>query len=221
MGKDRTVVLVSGGIDSTTALYRADLDSEVVLGVSFDYGSKHNACELPMAEHHCNMLGVRHEIVNLSFIDRLFSSDLLKSGGSIPDGHYADSSMRRTVVPFRNGIMLAIAAGLAESNDAGAVIIAAHSGDRAIYPDCRSAFITAMADAVCLGTYGGIQIRAPFVGMSKSDIVGMGLELGIDYARTWSCYKGGQLHCGKCGTCVERREAFLQAGADDPTVYEG
>lgn len=127
--------------------------------------------------------------------------------------------MKRTVVPFRNGIMLAVAAGFAESVDAGAVVIAAHAGDHAIYPDCREEFMEPMAKAIESGTYPGIRLLRPFIGLDKAGIAARGAELGVDFSRTWSCYKGGEIHCGVCGTCVERREAFSLSGVPDPTVY--
>jgi 7-cyano-7-deazaguanine synthase len=217
----KVVVLVSGGIDSVTALYDARLSHEVVGALSFDYGSKHNGRELPLAIWHCNRLRVPHWTIRLPFINELFESDLLRSGGKIPDGHYEEDTMRRTVVPFRNGIMLSIAAGYAESVEAEALLIAAHAGDHAIYPDCREDFLAAMAGAIRLGTYAEIALLRPFIEMDKAAIVARGMLLKIDYAHTWSCYKGGDRHCGTCGTCVERREAFLEAGARDPTDYEG
>ena len=215
----QTVVLISGGLDSTVALHDAATRDKVVLGLSFDYGSKHNARELPCAFWQCRQLGIPHRIVRLDFIHELFRSDLLQSGGEIPDGHYEDLSMRRTVVPFRNGIMLAIAAGIAESCDAGSLVIAAHGGDHAIYPDCRETFLAPMAEAIRAGTYAGIAVQRPFSNRKKTDLVRRGLELGVDFRHTWSCYKGGTRHCGRCGTCVERREAFQLAGATDPTEY--
>ncbi|MGB0154487.1 MAG: 7-cyano-7-deazaguanine synthase QueC [Verrucomicrobiales bacterium] len=215
----KVVVLVSGGMDSVTALYHAASEHEVVAGLSFDYGSKHNHKELPLAAWHCEQLGVPHQIVPLSFMDDLFESDLLKSGGDIPEGHYEAENMKQTVVPFRNGIMMAIAAGFAESIEAGGLVIAAHSGDHAIYPDCREDFMKPMAEAITAGTYADVQVLRPFIDQRKEDIVSRGSELGIDFSQTWSCYKGGELHCGKCGTCVERKEAFEIAGVEDPTVY--
>jgi len=143
----------------------------------------------------------------------------LQSGGAIPHGHYEAESMKQTVVPFRNGIMLAVAAGYAESRGATALIIAAHAGDHAIYPDCRETFMRAMSDAVRLGTSAGIEIVRPFIAMDKSEIVRRGDQLGVEFAQTWSCYAGEPMHCGECGTCVERREAFTLAGVSDPTVY--
>ena len=215
----RVVALVSGGMDSVAALYHAHREHEVAGALSFDYGSKHNHREIPFAEWHCARLGVPHRTIRLAFVDELFKSDLLQSGGAIPDGHYEEATMKQTVVPFRNGIMLSIAAGYAESVEAGGLVIAAHSGDHAIYPDCREEFMQAMGDAIRLGTYAEVAVLRPFIAMTKAGIAARGHELGVDFSRTWSCYKGGEIHCGTCGTCVERREAFLLAGLADPTRY--
>jgi 7-cyano-7-deazaguanine synthase len=213
------VVLCSGGMDSVVALHWAAREHTVSLVASFDYGAKHNHREVPFAAEHAAKLGVRHEVVTLEFINRLFASDLLKSGGDIPEGHYEAANMKQTVVPFRNGIMLSIAGGLAESVGAEGLVIAAHGGDHAIYPDCREDFMRAMGEALALGTYAGVRLLRPFIAMSKAQIATSGARLGVDFSRTWSCYKGGAVHCGKCGTCVERREAFANAGVPDPTVY--
>ena len=217
----KVVVLVSGGMDSVTALYQAHRDYEVIAGLSFDYGSKHNHREIPFAASHCKTLGVRHEVISLGFMNDLFKSDLLRSGGEIPEGHYEASNMKKTVVPFRNGIMLSIAAGYAESIEAEGLVIAAHSGDHAIYADCREEFMAPMAEAIAQGTDVDLQVLRPFIEMRKEDIAAAADELGLDLADTWSCYKGGEIHCGKCGTCVERKEAFLLAKLIDGTVYEG
>jgi len=217
--KKPVVVLVSGGMDSITALYAAQADYRVAGGVSFDYGSKHNPREIPFAAWHCARLGVPHRVIPLGFVGELFKSDLLVSGGAIPDGHYEEQSMKQTVVPFRNGIMLAVAGGYAESIGAEALVIAAHAGDHAIYPDCRENFLRAMGDALRLGTYAGVELLRPFIALTKAQIAARGHELGVDFSQTWSCYKGGEIHCGTCGTCVERREAFIEAGLKDPTVY--
>lgn len=206
-------------MDSVTALYRAQAEHDVRAVLSFDYGAKHNACEIPFAAHHARQLGLRHEIVSLDFVDRLFDSALLKSGGDIPEGHYAADNMKQTVVPFRNAIMLSIAAGLAESIEAEGLVIAAHGGDHAIYPDCREEFMRALGEAMRLGTYAGILLLRPFIQHTKADIAAEGARLGVDLGQTWSCYKGGKTHCGRCGTCVERREAFRDAGLADPTDY--
>jgi 7-cyano-7-deazaguanine synthase len=215
----KVVVLCSGGMDSVAALYWAQAHHDVVAVISFDYGAKHNPRELPFAAAHAGRLGLRHEIVKLDFVNRLFASDLLTSGGAIPDGHYEAENMKQTVVPFRNAVMLSIATGFAESTGAEGLIIAAHGGDHAIYPDCREDFMRAMGDAMKLGTYAGIQLLRPFITLNKSEIAANGAALGVDFAQTWSCYKGGAIHCGTCGTCVERREAFIEAGIADPTVY--
>lgn len=215
----KTVVLLSGGMDSVTALYHARKESDVVAVLSFHYGSKHNDREIPFAKWHAEKFGIPQVTIPLAFIGEHFTSDLLASGGEIPDGHYEELTMKKTVVPFRNGIMLSIAAGYAESRGAEGLVIAAHSGDHAIYPDCRSGFMDAMGEAIRLGTYAEIQVIRPFIAMTKSEIAARGTELGVDFLQTWSCYKGGAVHCGKCGTCVERREAFLLAGVPDPTPY--
>jgi 7-cyano-7-deazaguanine synthase len=213
------VVLLSGGMDSVTALHDARGHHDIAGAVSFHYGSKHNEREIPFAAWHARQFGIRHDVIRLDFIDAFFKSDLLQSGGEIPKGHYEEESMKKTVVPFRNGIMLSIAAGYAESLEAGGLIIAAHAGDHAIYPDCREPFMRAMGDAIRLGTYAGIELLRPFIAMSKAEIAARGRDLGVDYAQTWSCYMGGETHCGECGTCVERREAFLLSGVPDPTTY--
>lgn len=213
------VVLVSGGMDSVAALYEARTRWDVVGALSFHYGSKHNDREIPFAAWHCERWSIPHRTLALDFVGQLFKSDLLKTGGDIPDGHYEEASMKRTVVPFRNGIMLAIAGGYAESIGATGLVIAAHSGDHAIYPDCREDFMAAMAEALRLGTYAGVEVLRPFIHLNKAAIARRGQALGVDFARTWSCYRGGEMHCGTCGTCVERREAFLHAGLEDPTVY--
>jgi len=206
-------------MDSVSALYWANAEHEVVAALSYNYGSKHNPREIPFAKLHADKLGIRHQIINLDFIDKLFNSALLSSGGEIPEGHYQAENMKQTVVPFRNAIMLSIAAGWAESLEAEGLVIAAHSGDHAIYPDCREAFMKAMADTIREGTYAGIKLLRPFIDLNKGAIVTVGVKHGVDFSKTYSCYKGGAIHCGKCGTCVERREAFIDAHIPDPTEY--
>jgi 7-cyano-7-deazaguanine synthase len=215
----KVLTLVSGGMDSVTALYDAAQSHQIVGALGFDYGSKHNPRELPLGVWHANKLGIPHRTIRLPFINELFDSDLLRSGGPIPEGHYEEANMKQTVVPFRNGIMLAVAAGYAETIGAEAIVIAAHAGDHAIYPDCREGFMQAMGEAITQGTYAQLILLRPFIAWNKSRIVQRGVELKIDYARTWSCYKGGDRHCGVCGTCVERREAFQLASVKDPTDY--
>jgi 7-cyano-7-deazaguanine synthase len=217
--RQSVVVLLSGGMDSVTAFYDAAERYEIRAALSFHYGAKHNDREIAFAAQHCARASVVHRVVPLDFVGEFFQSNLLRGGGEIPKGHYEAETMKQTVVPFRNGIMLSIAAGFAESVEAQALVIAAHAGDHAIYPDCREDFMRSMADAIRLGTYAEIEVLRPFIAMSKADIARRGHELGVDFAQTWSCYVGGAVHCGECGTCVERREAFLLAGVADPTAY--
>lgn len=213
-----SAIIVSGGMDSITLLY--DHKDEIALGISFDYGSNHNAREIPFAKMHCERLGIKHITINLDFMHQYFKSSLLDGAEAIPEGHYADDNMKSTVVPFRNGIMLAIAIGIAESSNLDQVFIANHGGDHTIYPDCRPEFINAIDAAATAGTYNNVKVIAPYTKITKSDIARIGKRLGIDYAETWSCYKGGEVHCGKCGTCVERKEALAEAGIEDKTIYE-
>lgn len=205
-------------MDSITMLY--EYKERIALGISFDYGSNHNAREIPFAAMHCERLGIKHIVINLGFMHQYFKSSLLEGAEAIPEGNYDDENMKSTVVPFRNGIMLSIAAGVAESNGLKYVMMANHGGDHTIYPDCRPEFVSAMSEATRLGTYPGIEVQAPYTGITKSDIARHGKALGIDYAETWSCYKGGEHHCGKCGTCRERIEALADAGIEDHTVYD-
>lgn len=169
---------------------------------------------------HCERLGIKHITIDLGFMHQYFKSSLLEGADAIPEGHYADDNMKSTVVPFRNGIMLSIAIGIAESNQLKKVLIANHGGDHTIYPDCRPEFIDAIDKAALAGTFVDVQVSAPYTNITKADIARIGKKLGIDYAETWSCYKGGEIHCGKCGTCVERKEALAEAGIEDTTVYE-
>ncbi len=215
--KDALIVL-SGGMDSTTMLY--EFASEIGLAVTFNYGSNHNARELECARYNCDRLGIELVVVDMPFIGRLFNSSLLSGAEAIPEGNYDDENMRSTVVPFRNGIMLSVAAGLAESRGLKRLMMANHGGDHAIYPDCRQGFVDAMSQAISQGTYDHITIYAPYTGITKTDIARRGGAIGVDYSHTYSCYKGGEKHCGRCGTCSERKEAFEQSGVADPTVYE-
>ena len=213
-----SVIIVSGGMDSITLLH--EYQSRIALAVTFDYGSNHAKKEIAFANQHCEELGIEHLVIPLGFIHQYFKSSLLEGAEAIPEGHYASENMKSTVVPFRNGIMLSIACGLAESRGLRYVMIANHGGDHAIYPDCREDFVNALSDAMEAGTYEGVRIFAPYTNITKADIAKRGSEIGVDYAKTWSCYKGGEKHCGKCGTCVERKEAFELAGVPDPTEYE-
>ena len=216
MTKD-SLIIVSGGMDSITLLY--DKKDNIALALSFDYGSNHNSREIPYAQLHCQRLGIRHIVIPIDFMHQYFTSSLLEGAEAIPDGHYADENMKSTVVPFRNGIMLSVAIGIAESNGLKKVLIANHGGDHAIYPDCRPDFISAINKAAMSGTYLNVEVDAPYTKISKTYIALRGAALGIDYSETWSCYKGGAVHCGTCGTCVERKEALHDAGIDDKTEY--
>ena len=205
-------------MDSCTMLH--EYRDHIALAITFDYGSTQNHREQQYAVKQCQALGIKHIIIHLDFMHRYFKSALLESPDAIPEGNYDDENMKATVVPFRNGIMLAIACGIAESNGLHRVMIANHAGDHTIYPDCRQSFIDAMSAAMQHGTYDGIKVFAPYTTLSKTDIARHGKALGVDYAMTYSCYKGGEKHCGKCGTCRERIEALRDAGIPDPTPYE-
>lgn len=207
--KDALIVL-SGGMDSTSMLY--EYADSIALAVNFNYGANHNARERECARYNCRILGIELVEIDLSFMGRCFESSLLSGADAIPEGSYDDENMRSTVVPFRNGIMLSVAAGLAESRGLKAVMIANHSGDHTIYPDCRGEFVDAMGAAISAGTYEHIELRAPYTNIRKADIAHRGLAHGVDFSHTYSCYKGGEKHCGKCGTCVERREALAAIG---------
>ena len=212
------LIVVSGGMDSTTMLY--DYAEEIALAVTFDYGANHGPKEIPFAQMHCQRLGIEHIVIHMEFMKQYFQSSLLSGADQIPEGSYDDENMRSTVVPFRNGIMLAIACGLAESRGLKRLMLANHAGDHAIYPDCRPAFVQAMSQATQEGTYDRMSIYAPYTNLTKGEIAARGKRLGLDYTETWSCYKGGDRHCGKCGTCVERREALAEAGIEDSTEYD-
>ena len=208
------LLVLSGGMDSTTMLH--DYRDSIAAAVTFQYGSNHNQREARCARINCERLGVEWIEIDLSFMAKHFESSLLQGADAIPEGNYDDENMRSTVVPFRNGIMLAVAAGLAESRGLDGVMIANHSGDHAIYPDCRPEFIRSMGAAIADGTYEHLKLFAPYTGMTKGEIALRGKELGVDYSLTYSCYKGGEHHCGKCGTCVERAEALKFAGITLP-----
>ena len=209
------VILYSGGMDSSVALYH--FADRIKLAVSFNYGSKHNVREIEHAALNCNALGIEHRVIEMDLNKMGFVSDLLQSGGDIPDGHYEDENMKKTVVPFRNGIMLSIAAGIAESIDCNKLLISNHAGDHAIYPDCRPDFIDSMNDAIRFGTYNNVEIMAPYTHLTKREIALKGNEIGVPFEKTYSCYNGQAEHCGTCGTCTERKEALE---GFDPTKYQ-
>ncbi|MEN3147850.1 7-cyano-7-deazaguanine synthase QueC [Neorhizobium sp. IRAMC:178] len=217
----KTIVVCSGGLDSVSLAHRIAAEQQLLGLISFDYGQRHRK-ELDFAAACAARLGVFHEIIDMRGIGSRLTGSALTDDVDVPDGHYAEETMRVTVVPNRNAIMLSIAFGVAAARQADAVAIAVHGGDHFIYPDCRPGFITAfqaMQDQALDG-YASVRLLAPYVNGSKADIVTDGARNGTPFAETWSCYKGGALHCGRCGTCVERREAFHLAGIEDPTEYE-
>lgn len=214
----KALVIFSGGLDSTTALYWAREGFDEVAAVNFAYGSNHQMQECRAARLIAADLDIKLFSISLDFIGQHFRSALL--GGIIPDGEYQPDNMRSTVVPFRNGIMLSVAAGLANSLGYDAIVLGNHGGDHFIYPDCRPSFIEAMDNAISAGTDGEVMILSPFCNMTKAEIVKKGARMGVDFSMTYSCYKGGAIHCGACATCRERKEAFICAGVTDPTKYE-
>ncbi len=209
------IISYSGGLDSTVLLYK--YANQIKLAVSFYYGSKHNDQEIKYAQFNCSKLDIRHLIINLDFISEHFKSSLLKNGGDIPKEEYNIDNLKSTVVPFRNGIMLSILAGIAESNNINKILIANHSGDHAVYPDCREEFIINMSNAIKSGTFNNVEIFAPFTNITKRDIALIGKELNIDFSQTYSCYEGDAIHCGKCATCLERKQALY---GFDTTKYK-
>jgi 7-cyano-7-deazaguanine synthase len=217
----KRVVVHSGGLDSSTLLAQLahDFGNDNIIAISFNYGSKHNEMEIDAAEKLCRYYDIKREVVDLTTISKILKSNLLKKGGNIPEGHYEDPSMRSTVVPFRNAILLSIATGFCESIEADEVYLGTHAGDHAIYPDCRGEFSDAMSKAIYHGTYRGVKAIYPFLDMTKQDIVKLGLKLNVPYEYTYTCYNGNKNPCGKCGSCVERLEAFSKNNTQDPLTY--
>lgn len=215
----RYVVALSGGMDSTVLATALLEERHSLVCVGVDYGQRHRR-ELVAAQEVCKCLGVPYEVLPAPFLAGLLpGSALTDSKIPVPHGHYADAGMRATVVPNRNMIILSLLLGVSVARGMGGVAIAAHAGDHAVYPDCREAFLEAMQGAARLCDYSAQRIEAPFARITKSEICAIGAKLEAPLHLTWSCYEGGDLHCGKCGTCVERREAFDLAGVKDPTEY--
>ncbi len=207
-------------MDSVTLAHKVAQEHELIGLVSFNYGQRHLK-ELDFARTCADDLGVEHIVIDISGIGRQLSGSALTDDVAVPDGHYAEETMRITVVPNRNAIMLAIAFGIAAARGAEAVATAVHGGDHFIYPDCRPGFTEAfeIMQRQALAGVADVRLYTPYVHTDKAAIAAEGVRLGVDYTRSWSCYKGGETHCGRCGTCVERREAFHLAGAEDPTTY--
>jgi len=216
----KTVIVYSGGLDSTVLLYHLLDEGHEVAALSIDYGQKHKI-ELQRAKAISQPLDLHHEVADLNGMTKLFGeSSLINSQNSVPHGHYEEENMKSTIVPNRNMILLSLATAWASSIKADSVSYAAHSGDHAIYPDCREEFATALDQAIRLADWQEIYLNRPFVGLSKAEVVKRGAELYVPFQLTWSCYEGQDLHCGQCGTCIERREAFHLAGIEDPTSYK-
>ena len=217
----KIIVSLSGGIDSATALVQAKKTGAQVEAIGFNYGSKHNQYENRAAEEIAKHCSVPFHLIDLSSVGALLKSDLLRSGGAIPEGHYEVESMKGTVVPARNMIFISILAGIADSRKASQVWLGIHAGDHHIYPDCRPGFFYRMADTVRVATEGRVELVAPYLFHSKGRVVARGLELGVPYNLTRTCYKDQPIACGKCGACWERLEAFAQNKTVDPLQYEG
>lgn len=207
-------------MDSTVLLYHLRDQGHEVLSLGVNYAQRHLK-ELGCAATICERLGVKQQVADLSDVAHLVAgkSALMNLKTEVPDGHYADESMKATVVPNRNMIMLAVATGYAIAQGCQAVAYGAHNGDHAIYPDCRAAFAESMATSIALCDWSVVRLLRPFVEMTKAEVCKLGERLGVPFESTWSCYKGASVHCGKCGTCVERKESFEVAGVPDPTVY--
>lgn len=218
------VTTLSGGLDSVTLAHVLVDEGHEVVALSYDYGQRHTK-ELQFAASCAARLDADHHIVDLRSVGALLTGSALTDAEmAVPEGHYTDASMAATVVPNRNAIMLSVAVGVAVARGAVAVATAVHAGDHPIYPDCRPAFIDAIQHEARVANEGfidpGFEVRAPFLHLGKDEIVRRGAAVGVPFGETWSCYVGGALHCGRCGTCVERREAFELAGVDDPTAYD-
>lgn len=214
----KTVIILSGGMDSTTLLYKLIAEGKTVKAISFNYGQKH-AIELESAKATCAKLGIEHKIVDMTFLKELVSNSALTGDIQVPQGHYEDETMKLTVVPNRNMIMASIAIGWAVNEDFDEVALGVHAGDHAIYPDCRPAFVEALNAIAQIANFKPIAIYAPFLNIDKGDIAILGKELGVDYSLTHTCYEGTEVPCGKCGACQERAEAFAKAGVNDPKVF--
>lgn len=215
----KAVVIYSGGMDSFTVLHLAKQQGFDVHALSFDYGQRHNK-ELEVAASVCQQENIPHKVVDITAINQLLQGSSLTSKDiDIPTGDYADANMKSTVVPNRNMILLSLAIGYAVSLKADKVFYGAHSGDHDIYPDCRPEFVDAMNGVSALANYEPIEIVSPFLHDSKLTILKTGLEMGLDYANTWTCYQGLEKACGKCGSCIERLSAFAAMGLTDPIAY--
>jgi len=215
----KAVIILSGGVDSTTLLYDIIDDFDEVLALTFNYNQKHSK-EIEFAKRTCQKLGIEQKIIDLPILGEIAPSSLTRENIEVPEGHYEDENMKQTVVPNRNMVMLSLATSYAIGKKAHYLFYGAHAGDHTIYPDCRKEFVDAMKGAIKLSDWTEIRLRTPFIKMNKGDIVELGKELGVDYSLTWTCYKGEKKACGKCGSCIERLEAFKQAKMEDTIEYD-
>jgi len=216
---EKVVVIYSGGMDSFTVLNRALKDGKKVFALSFDYGQRH-VKELECAASVCKSLKIDHKIIDISSINQLLAGSSLTDDIEIPEGHYESENMKSTVVPNRNMILLSLAVGYAVSVGAAQVYYGAHSGDHAIYPDCRPEFVQKMNEVCQIANYESVEIFSPYLAVNKAAILADGLDMGLDYSDTWTCYNGRTKACGKCGSCQERLEAFSENKMVDPISYE-
>ncbi len=217
----KTLVVCSGGMDSVTLAYKVAKEHTLSGLLTFNYGQRHKK-EMDYAQICADTLGVPLTAMDISNIGRMLSGSALTDDIDVPEGHYSDENMRVTVVPNRNAIMLTIAYGIASSQNLDAVATAVHGGDHATYPDCRPDFISSfeVMQKHALGELGEIKLYTPFLYSSKAEIAKEAVKLSVPFENTWSCYKGQDLHCGRCGTCVARQEAIAMTGAGDPTQYQ-
>ncbi|QTH64195.1 7-cyano-7-deazaguanine synthase QueC [Psychrosphaera ytuae] len=216
---EKVVVIYSGGMDSFTVLNKAIKQGYAVHALTFNYGQRH-VKEVEYAKNVCEELNIPHKIVDISAINSIIAGSSLTDDIDVPEGHYEADNMKQTVVPNRNMILLSLAIGYAVSLEATKVYYGAHSGDHAIYPDCRPEFVKKMQDVAAIANYDAIDIAVPYLNNDKIEILADGIEMGLDYSKTWTCYNGRELACGKCGACQERLEAFEKNNVTDPLTYE-
>jgi 7-cyano-7-deazaguanine synthase len=214
----KVLAIVSGGMDSITMLHKLNEEHEVKV-ISFNYGQRHSK-ELDVAKINSELLGLEHKIIDIEVLKQLISNSALTGDTDVPEGHYAEENMTQTVVPNRNMIMASLAIGYAVNIDFDAIAMGIHSGDHAIYPDCRPEFHSALRTCALIANYKPIEVLAPYLYSDKTGIIKDGLKIGVDYSKTWTCYKGGEIACGVCGSCQERLEGFKNNNIEDPLEYE-
>lgn len=219
MPTKKTIAIVSGGMDSVTMLHQLKAEGHVLKVISFNYGQRHIK-ELDVAKYNAELLGLEHIIIDMNFLSQLADNSALTGDIKVPEGHYADANMKLTVVPNRNMIMASLAIAKAVNDGFNGIAMGIHSGDHAIYPDCRPEFHSALRTTSLIANYEPIEVYAPYLYADKTEIIRQGLAVGVDYSKTWTCYKGGKIACGVCGSCQERLEAFKNNNMEDPLDYE-